>query len=352
MIGLCAIRKGDQHVGDLKLRGPYSDLSSYEDGMASAPTEFSAQEFATWTDTASFPLIPSAAALATFRKLRAHPRLDSLDRLWRARPATEFHATNDKSLFVLDEEAASAGAWPVYKGASFNLWEPDTGVRYAWADPAVVAPALLSKRVRANKNQRSAFSEFPPEWARDESTLSCMSPRIVFRDITNATNTRTIIVSLVPGQLVVTNKAPYLLWPSGTAADSAFVLGVLSSMVLDWYARRVIEISMNFHLFNSFPVPDVGPATSPLASRVAEIAGRLAAVDDRFEKWAAEVGVPVGSVTSDAEKDDLIAELDAVIAYLYGLDEDDLEVIYTTFHKGADYSQRQANVLDHFRGLS
>ena len=352
-IGLCAIRKGDQHVGDLKLRGPYSNLSSYEDGMAaSVPAEFSAQEFATWTDTASFPLIPSAAALITFRKLRAHPRLDSLDRPWRARPATEFHATNDKSLFVLDEEAASAGAWPVYKGASFNIWEPDTGVRYAWADPSVVIPALVSKRVRANKNRRSAFSEFPPEWARDESTLSCMSPRIVFRDIARATDTRTIIVSLVPGQLVVTNKAPYLLWPSGTAADSAFVLGVLSSMVLDWYARRVIEISMNFHLFNSFPVPDVGPATSPLASRVAEIAGRLAAVDGRFEEWAAEVGVPVGSVTSDAEKDDLIAELDAVIAYLYGLDEDDLEVIYTTFHKGADYSQRHANVLDHFRRLS
>jgi len=123
-------------------------------------------------------------------------------------------------------------------------------------------------------------------------------------------------------------------------------------MVLDWYSRRVVENHVNFHLFNSFPIPDVAPATNSMALHVAEIAGRLAAIDDRFSDWAAEVGVPVGSVTSDVDKDDLIAELDAVGAYLYGLDEDDLEVIYTTFHKGADYSQRQANVLDHFRRLS
>ena len=46
---------------------------------------------------------------------------------------------------------------------------------------------------------------------------------------------------------------------------------------------------------------------------------------------------------------DLICELDACVAHLYGLDESDLAVIYETFHKGADYSERHAAVLDHFR---
>ena len=47
--------------------------------------------------------------------------------------------------------------------------------------------------------------------------------------------------------------------------------------------------------------------------------------------------MPVGSVTTQAEKDDLIAELDAVVAHLYGLDAEDLEVIWDTFHTTVDH---------------
>ena len=30
------------------------------------------------------------------------------------------------------------GHWPVYKGESFDIWKPDTGVYYAEADPEPV----------------------------------------------------------------------------------------------------------------------------------------------------------------------------------------------------------------------
>ena len=83
-----------------------------------------------------------------------------------------------------------------------------------------------------------------------------------------------------------------------------------------------------------------------------EIAGRLASPDERFADWAANVGVSVGSVSSEAEKQDLIHELDACVARLYGLDEDDLAVLYATFHANTDYSERHAAVLEHFRRLA
>ena len=152
--------------------------------------------------------------------------------------------------------------------------------------------------------------------------------------------------------MVITNKGPYLLRIHGTVADEAFVLGVLSSMILDWYARRVVELNVNFHILNSLPIPDASPETDPLAARVAEIAGRLTAVDDRFAQWAAAVGVPVGSANDEPTRSELIYELDACVARLYGLDETDLEIIYTTFHRGADYSDRHQAVLAHFRRLA
>jgi hypothetical protein len=125
---------------------------------------------------------------------------------------------------------------------------------------------------------------------------------------------------------------------------------VLSSIPLDWYARRVVETHVNFHLFNSFPIPRPGRA-DPIRRTVELIAGRLAAVDDRFTEWADAVGVEVGSVT-DAERPQLLARLDAAVAHLYGLTEGDLKVIFETFHDGWDYAPRLAAVLDHYRDLT
>lgn len=259
----------------------------------------------------------------------------------------EFDATNDKRHWA---DQGDTGKWPVYKGASFNLWEPDTGVRYGTADPEHVTAELQRKRERGSRNKRSAFSEMPAEWVADLSTLPCLHPRIAFRDVTNRTNTRTVIAALVPPNLVITNQAPYVIWPRGDQRDEAYLLGVLSSMVLDWYARCWVELHVNFHIFNGLPIPRPG-RDDPIRRRVEEIAGRLAAVDDRYAEWADAVEVPVGSVTGEATKASLIAELDAAVAILYGLDEADLRVIYTTFHEGADYSDRLTAVTEHFRRL-
>ena len=239
------------------------------------------------------------------------------------------------------------GRWLVYKGASFDLWNPDTGVYYASVDAKAIIHHLQEKRLRQHRTSKSPFAEFAVEHIEDSETLPCLRPRIAFRDITNSTNTRTVVTALLPGELVITNKGPYLLWPEGEESDQAFLLGVLASMVLDWYARRVVELNLNFHILNSFPVPDPGEG-DPVRDRVVEIAGRLAAVDERFSEWAAEVGVPVGSANDESLKQDLICELDACVAHLYGLDEDDLAVVYETFSETVDYSDRHAVVLVHF----
>ena len=247
--------------------------------------------------------------------------------------------------------------WKVYKGAPFDLWNPDTDVYYSSVNAKAIASHLHEKRQRSHAHKRSPFSEFTRAYIEDPHTLPCLHPRIAFRDITNRTNTRTTIVALVPGAAVLTNKAPYLLWsdlhwPNSSTRDQAFLLGVLSSMILDWYARRVVELSLNFHILNNFPIPEADVDHDPVARRVVQIAGRLAAVDERYAEWADEVGVPVGSVTDEATKQDLICELDACVAHLYGLDEDDLAVVYETFHEGADYSWRHRAVLDHFRRIA
>ena len=132
-----------------------------------------------------------------------------------------------------------------------------------------------------------------------------------------------------------------------TRKDQAFLLGVLASIPLDWYARRFVETHLNFHVFNPFPIPR--PARdNPLWQRTVALAGRLACPDKRFAKWAKAVGVEYGKLDA-AEKDDMIAELDAVVAHLYGLSESHLTHIFETFHEGWDYQPRLKAVLKHYK---
>ena len=89
-----------------------------------------------------------------------------------------------------------------------------------------------------------------------------------------------------------------------------------------------------------------------LEQRIVMVAGRLAAIDDRYADWAAEVGVPVGSVQSEGEKAELVAELDALVAHLYGLDVSDLETIWDTFHTTVDHLPDLGKVVGYFEEWS
>ena len=165
--------------------------------------------------------------------------------------------------------------------------------------------------------------------------------------MTRATDSRTVRAALVPPEIFITNQAPFLLWPRGTEHDQTYLLGVLTSVPLDWYARRFVETHVNYHVLNPFPIPRPHHSDR-LRQRTVAIAGRLACPDDRFAGWAAAVGVECGPLAETA-KLDLIHELDAVVAHLYRLTEDHVRHIFETFHEGWDFGPRLEAVLDFYR---
>ena len=73
--------------------------------------------------------------------------------------------------------------------------------------------------------------------------------------------------------------------------------------------------------------------------------------DTRYTSWAEAVGIPVASVVGDDEKAALVAELDAAVSVLYGLDDDNVRVVFETFHEGWDYKPRLDAVLAKRRSL-
>jgi len=346
-IVLLSTRHGQPKANSITLRGPFTSLSELRDDLTNIPPTFSYHDIKTWNGSMSLPLLPTPISVDVFLQLRKSPWLDlKIDSQWRARPDSELHATNQKPLMDFESVDCPEGYWPIYKGESFDLWNPDTGIYYAWANPDPVIKYLQDKRVRAKKYSRGAHSEFPANIIEDQSSLSCYKPRIAFRNVTNRMDRRSMIACLAPPYIFITNAAPYFLWPRGNEQDQAFLLGILSSIPLDWYARRFVNLNLNFFVINPFPIPRL-PRHNPLWKRVVELSGRLACPDDRFANWANIVGVECGPL-DDSQKENMIHELDAVAAHLYGLNESQLTHIFETFRVNWNYEHRLSGVLLHF----
>jgi hypothetical protein len=125
----------------------------------------------------------------------------------------------------------------------------------------------------------------------------------------------------------------------------------MSSHIYDWFIRRWIEGTFTMKLLNNSPIPKQA-FDSALGNRIINISARLAAVDTRCEKWARECGVEVGSVNSEEEKNELICELDSLVALAYGLSSEDVTLIMKTFHVGWDYEPHLNKVLEYFEKWS
>ena len=253
--------------------------------------------------------------------------------------------TNQKFLMDFSENHPK-DFWKVYKGASFEIWNPDTGSYNAFADPSKVLTWIQEKRLRSHKKKDSVHSEYPKEYLIDKKTLSPLSARIVVRDVTNRTNTRTVIACLIPPQTFITNKGPVLMFPRGDKKDESYLLGVLCSIPLDWYARRFVETNLNFFILNSFPIPRPS-RDNPLWMKVVKLSGRLACSDERFKDWAYEVGVDYGPLEPEI-KLEMMCKIDAIVSKLYGLSEKHLIHIFETFHEGWNYESRLNKVLNFF----
>lgn len=328
----------------INICGPFSSHAAFETGSKTL-AKVSTRDMKAWSAGLTLPLLPEQIDVDIFQKMMSHGTLAHSSPKFEYRPYAEMNSTSNKGLFsfTADED----GFVPVFGGSSFNLWDPSAGEPYAFGNGESFRLEMRARYERARKSERSPYSgmEYP------SGKLPFENPRIAFRKITNQTNTRTAIACLLPPNVATVDSSPVLVRRHGDEKSEAYLLGVLCSIPFDWAARRWVEINMTHEIMLQLPVP-VGGLDSKLAHRCAEIAGRLAAVDQRYENWAQKVGVSVASVNSDIEKTELIAELDAVVGHLYGLSSSQLRHIFETFHRGWDYSERLEKVLAYFEKWS
>ena len=129
--------------------------------------------------------------------------------------------------------------------------------------------------------------------------------------------------------------------------ERTYVLGVLNSLPFDWLARRYVETTFNHFIMYGMSFPQTKDA---FWKQIGELAARLSCVDERFANFAAEAGVECGPLT-DAQRNDMRAEIDALVAHAYGLTEDELRFIFTDFTENSVTPAYRDKVLEWFERL-
>lgn len=144
--------------------------------------------------------------------------------------------------------------------------------------------------------------------------------RAGFCDIAGQTNERALMACLIPAGVVCGNKVPTILFPEDPSEDRLLVwVSIVNSFIFDWMLRRVLTTTVNYFLLESVPLPKLNKDSLPW-ERLVSAARELRVINN--------AGYTQDNCIRMAY---LRAEIDAEIALAYGINLDDMELIFQDF---------------------
>jgi N-6 DNA Methylase len=277
---------------------------------------------------------------------------------WALKFVTMFHQTNDAELFHTAEDLGKLGLQLVGNrwlggGRTFlPLYEAKMVQAYDHRAASVVLAEgnwVRQGQTEATslvQHQNPDFVTQPRWWVEDSAVdrvlgSASRSHYLSYKDITSATNERTMIAAFVP-HVGIVNSAPVMLaGESVTARLACCLLANLNSLCLDYVARQKVGgVHLNFFIVNQLPIfpPDHFASRCPwdkrttlerwISDRVLKLT--CTANDMRPLAEAAGFDPPVHKWFPD-ERANLTAELDAAFFRLYGMTQGEVETILDTF---------------------
>ncbi len=281
---------------------------------------------------------------------------------WGIKFLTMFHQTNDAEHFEPAKfwqkkgyrlegnvyRKAKKRALPLYEAKMFRPYDHRHGSVFVQASNWVNQGQTHESTLVQHANPEFVVQ---PRWWVDEGTvLSRLAEApppafLVFRDVTRATDERTLLSSFIPFSALV-NKSPALLFDSAISLRlQACLLGSMSSFACDYCVRQKFGgISLNFYLLKQIAVlpPDTYADKCPWSKK------------ETLEHWiservlkltcTAEDMIPLAQacdfkgsrgdgvhIWKETERTEIRAELDAAYFHLYGIERADAEYMLSTF---------------------
>ena len=252
----------------------------------------------------------SALDVQITEKMLRFPLLgDELPDSWNVKLQSEFHMTNDSDLF---RDAPGQGRLPLYEGKMIWQFEHGYAAPRYWIDEAAGRKRVLGK------------------YGKDEGqVLGYQGYRFGYRAVASGTNERSLVASVIPPALAGNSL---IVSETVLSHDLLSCTAFVNSYVVDWCLRQKVAANINMFYVYQLPVPRL-TATDPFFAPIVQRAARLICTAPEYDALASQVGL--GShrhgATDPAERARLRAELDGMIAHIYGLTHDEFAYVLGAF---------------------
>jgi hypothetical protein len=231
--------------------------------------------------------------------------------VWNLKLTREFDMTNDSGLFKTEP---AKGRLPLYEGKMIHQYDAHFAEPRYWVDEIEGRKAVLGRGVK-DTGQQVDYQQY----------------RLCHRAIASNTNNRTMIASMMPQNVFYGHSINAIVGPM-PYGEQLYEIALLNSFSIDYLLRQSVTANLTMFFIYQLPIPRLtthDPAFAPLVKRAA----RLICTTPEFDALAKEVGL--GSHTSGAsdhsERAKLRAEIDGLVAHLYGLTEDEFVHVLNAF---------------------
>lgn len=261
-------------------------------------------------DSHSVPEFRTALDQTILEKLATYPALgDELpDAPWQLKFGAEFHMTSDSDLF---QTTSAPGRLPLFEGKMMHQFRADFATPRYWIDATAGRARVLGRT--PDTGQKLPYQQY----------------RLAYRAIARSSDTRTLIVSVLPANVFCGNSLN-VDRSSMTSENALFVMALLDSLVLDYRLRMSVSANLNTFFLYQLPVPRLS-ATDKRFGPIMRRAAQLVCTTPAFDTLAQAAGLPGHRVLTDTERNQLRAEIDGLVAHLYNLSAEEFDHILTTF---------------------
>ncbi|MBD2147406.1 DNA methyltransferase [Sphaerospermopsis sp. FACHB-1194] len=167
--------------------------------------------------------------------------------------------------------------------------------------------------------------------------LDYQTYRLAFRKIARNTDIRTMISTIIFPSLCVENLQTVIMLDDRgkqivSYTDILYLCSIFNSFTYDYLLRLKVSANINFFFVYSTQVPRL-TEKDEYFNEIVERAAKLICTTAEYDELAKEVGLGShkNGITEERERGKIRAELDGIIAHLYGLTESEFSHILSTF---------------------
>jgi len=323
-----------------------------------------------------FPYIESEEKLEVIKTLIEKPPLgDKTASNWYMEPYQGLRRTSDSDRFVDESE----GEYPVYGGSNIYQFSytpdffEDIDSPEFWSVEEDTDPEKSAKQRMREKTvgslKKAIYEEFDGTGSQKgfvndlleerrgkpltekDVLLDSTRARIVLRDITNSTNERTLISTVLPEGIVCHNTLravrnyhvePYeeglteyplhdFYQPIFTDEELFAGVGLLNSLPFDYLIRTKVDTHIVTYKFKETQVPHLSEGDKWF-NQIWKRAARLNCYGEEFEELRERLG-GIEPATEIDERRELQAEIDAAAFHAYGLGREETAFVLDDFHR-------------------